>query len=62
VLRPEIVDLYAEIFEIIDSCTFSSKRVTPTMWSVFELIYKAFKESGIDFMDGENVFVFTDWK
>jgi hypothetical protein len=32
------------------------------MWSVFELIYKAFKESGIDFMDGENVFVFTDWK
>jgi hypothetical protein len=48
------VDLYDEIFEIIDSCTFSSKRVTPTMWSVFELIYKAFKDSGIDFMDGKN--------
>jgi importin-7 len=48
-----IADLYAEIFEIIDSCTFSSKRVTPTMWGVFELIYKAFKESGIDFMDGK---------
>ncbi|KAI9277967.1 armadillo-type protein [Umbelopsis sp. AD052] len=50
-LNNTIIDLYAEIFEIIDSCTFSSKRVTPTMWGVFELIYKAFKESGIDFMD-----------
>ncbi|KAG2183579.1 hypothetical protein INT43_006585 [Umbelopsis isabellina] len=50
-LENTIIDLYAEIFEIIDSCTFSAKRVTPTMWSVFELIYKAFKDSGIDFMD-----------
>jgi hypothetical protein len=50
-LENTIIDLYAEIFEIIDSCTFSAKRVTPTMWGVFELIYKAFKDSGIDFMD-----------
>ncbi|CAO3651162.1 unnamed protein product [Cunninghamella echinulata] len=50
-LENSIMDLYDEIFEIIDSCTFSAKRVTPTMWSVFELIYKAFKESAIDFMD-----------
>jgi hypothetical protein len=50
-LENKILDLYDEIFEIIDSCTFSSKRVTPTMWSVFELIYKAFKDSGIDYME-----------
>ncbi|CAO3652340.1 unnamed protein product [Cunninghamella blakesleeana] len=50
-LNNSIMDLYDEIFEIIDSCTFSAKRVTSTMWSVFELIYKAFKESAIDFMD-----------
>ncbi|KAF7728772.1 hypothetical protein EC973_005610 [Apophysomyces ossiformis] len=50
-LENNILDLYDEIFEIIDSCTFSAKRVTPTMWGVFELIYKAFKESGIDYMD-----------
>ncbi|SAM05668.1 hypothetical protein [Absidia glauca] len=50
-LNNSIMDLYDEIFEIIDSCTFSAKRVTPTMWSVFELIYNAFKESDIDFMD-----------
>ncbi|KAG0768001.1 hypothetical protein G6F57_006285 [Rhizopus arrhizus] len=50
-LEKKILDLYDEIFEIIDSCTFSSKRVTPTMWGVFELIYGAFKDSGIDYME-----------
>ncbi|KAI8976466.1 armadillo-type protein [Pilobolus umbonatus] len=50
-LKNKILDLYDEIFEIIDSCTFSAKRVTPTMWSVFELIFAAFKDSGIDYME-----------
>ncbi|ORX55180.1 ARM repeat-containing protein [Hesseltinella vesiculosa] len=50
-LQNNVMDLYDEIFEIIDSCTFSAKRVTPTMWSVFELIYKAFSDSAIDYMD-----------
>lgn len=50
-LKNKIVDLYNEIFEIIDSCTFSAKRVTPTMWSVFDLIYECFKDCGIDYMD-----------
>lgn len=50
-LKNKIMDLYNEIFEIIDSCTFSAKRVTPTMWSVFELIYESFKDCGIDYMD-----------
>lgn len=71
-LEKRIIDLYDEIFEIIDSCTFSSKRVTPTMWGVFELIYRAFKDSGIDFMNemlpaldnfvsyGKDVFVAND--
>ncbi|KAI7872425.1 armadillo-type protein [Spinellus fusiger] len=50
-LNNHILDLFDDIFEIIDSCTFSAKRVTPTMWGVFELIYKAFKASTIDYMD-----------
>ncbi|KAI8335415.1 armadillo-type protein [Chlamydoabsidia padenii] len=50
-LKNKIMDLYNEIFEIIDSCTFSAKRVTPTMWSVFDLIYESFKDCGIDYMD-----------
>lgn len=50
-LENRILDLYDEIFEIIDSCTFSAKRVNPTMWNAFEIIYKAFKDSGIHFFN-----------
>ncbi|OBZ89950.1 hypothetical protein A0J61_02021 [Choanephora cucurbitarum] len=49
-LENHIVDLYDEIFEIVDSCTFSSKRVSTNMWNVFEIIYREFKETGISFM------------
>lgn len=31
------------MFEIIDSCTFASKVISPTMWLAFELIHKSFK-------------------
>jgi hypothetical protein len=37
------VDLYNEVFEIIDSCTFAAKSISPTMWSAFELIHATFK-------------------
>lgn len=71
-LQKQIFDLYDEIFDIIDSCTFSSKRVTPTMWSLFALIYKTFTDSGIDYVNemlpaldnfiayGKDVFIAND--
>jgi hypothetical protein len=31
------------VFEIIDSCTFAAKSISPTMWSAFELIHATFK-------------------
>lgn len=37
------LDLYNEVFEIIDSCTFAAKSISPTMWSAFELIHATFK-------------------
>lgn len=42
-LENKLYDLYNEIFEIIDSCTFASKNISPTMWQAFELIHKTFK-------------------
>ncbi|KAL9042584.1 MAG: hypothetical protein Q9214_003732 [Letrouitia sp. 1 TL-2023] len=42
-LENKLYDLYNEIFEIIDSCTFSAKSVSPTMWQAFELMHKTFK-------------------
>jgi hypothetical protein len=35
--------LYNEVFEIIDSCTFAAKQISPTMWSAFELVHATFK-------------------
>jgi hypothetical protein len=37
------LDLYNEVFEIIDSCTFAAKSISPTMWQAFELIHATFK-------------------
>ena len=42
-LENRLFDLYNEVFEIIDSCTFSAKAVSPTMWQAFELMHKTFK-------------------
>ena len=42
-LENKLYDLYNEVFEIIDSCTFSAKAVSPTMWQAFVLMHKAFK-------------------
>ncbi len=41
--NPPAADLYNEIFEIIDSCTFAAKAISPTMWCAFELIHATFK-------------------
>lgn len=50
-LENSIIDLYDEIFEIIDSCTFSAKTISEPMWNVLALIYKTFKSSAMDFME-----------
>ncbi|KAK0355712.1 Nonsense-mediated mRNA decay protein 5 [Friedmanniomyces endolithicus] len=42
-LEHKLYDLYNEIFEIIDSCTFAAKTISPTMWQAFELIHQTFK-------------------
>lgn len=31
------------MFEIIDSCTFAAKQISPIMWGAFELVHKTFK-------------------
>lgn len=47
-----VTDLYTEIFEIVDSCTFSAKTISPTMWQAFELMHKAFKSGAELYLEG----------
>ncbi|KJZ79342.1 hypothetical protein HIM_01493 [Hirsutella minnesotensis 3608] len=42
-LENKLYDLYNEVFEIIDSCTFAAKGISPNMWQAFELIHTTFK-------------------
>lgn len=42
-LENKLYDLYTEVFEIIDSCTFASKSISLTMWQAFEMMHKTFK-------------------
>ncbi|EEH19769.1 hypothetical protein PABG_02028 [Paracoccidioides brasiliensis Pb03] len=42
-LENKLYDLYTEVFEIIDSCTFAAKSISPTMWQAFVLMHKTFK-------------------
>ncbi|KAJ4394935.1 Nonsense-mediated mRNA decay protein 5 [Neurospora sp. IMI 360204] len=42
-LENKLYDLYNEVFEIIDSCTFAAKQISPNMWQAFELIHTTFK-------------------
>ena len=47
-------DLYNEIFEIVDSCTFAAKNISNTMWEAFELIHQTFKAGGELYLEGLN--------
>lgn len=49
-------DLYTEIFEIIDSCTFAAKSISPTMWGAFELMHQAFKAGAELYIEGKDSF------
>ncbi len=46
------LDLITEVFEIIDSLTFSTKSISPTMWSFFPLMHAAFEEYATDYIEG----------
>lgn len=65
-LEHKLYDLYNEIFEIIDSCTFAAKVISPTMWQAFELIHRTFKSGAElyleDMLPALENFVTFGWK
>ena len=46
------LDLMSEVFEIIDSLTFSTRSISPTMWSFFPLMHAAFEDYANDYIEG----------
>ncbi|KAK7203628.1 putative nonsense-mediated mRNA decay protein [Myxozyma melibiosi] len=50
VLESKEMDMYGEIFELIDSSSYCLKRITPNLWGLFGLIHSSFKDS-VDYFD-----------
>jgi hypothetical protein len=51
VLDNAILDIYQELFEIIDTAIFSCKQISPVMWRAFPLIYKNFKTDAFGYLE-----------
>ncbi|KZT09181.1 ARM repeat-containing protein [Laetiporus sulphureus 93-53] len=50
-LENKLLDLFDNMYDLVDSLTFKLRNVSPNMWPVFELTYKMFKSDAIDFLD-----------
>ena len=53
-----VLDLFDNVYELIDSTTFKLRRISPNLWQIFELTYKALKTHAINWIEGQyNVLV-----
>ncbi|KAJ3320443.1 hypothetical protein HDV06_005266 [Boothiomyces sp. JEL0866] len=51
ILENSILDLYEELFEIIETSLFCAKQVSPTMWNLFPYIYNTFKQDALEYLE-----------
>ena len=51
-LENKAIDLFDNMYDLVDALTFNMRPITPPMWAVFELTYKLFKTDAIDFLEG----------
>eukprot|EP00835_Amoeboradix_gromovi_P004758 NODE_393_length_9450_cov_0.506791.p1 type:complete len:858 gc:universal NODE_393_length_9450_cov_0.506791:4807-7380(+) len=51
VLDNDFVDLFEEIFEFIDTVTFTTKSVSPFMWKFFFACFNKLKDTAADYLD-----------
>ncbi|THH06885.1 hypothetical protein EW145_g3782 [Phellinidium pouzarii] len=50
-LENKQIDLFDNMYDLVDALTFNMRRISPAMWQVFELTYKLFKTDAIDFLE-----------
>ncbi|TRM60552.1 armadillo-type protein [Schizophyllum amplum] len=50
-LERKIIDLYDNMYDLLDTLTFRMRSVSPSLWPIFEQTYQLFKTDGIDFLD-----------
>ncbi|ORZ33361.1 armadillo-type protein [Catenaria anguillulae PL171] len=50
VLDHQIIDLYPDVFELVDACTFALKAVSPTMWALFDKLHAVCRTDAADYV------------
>ncbi|KAI0337442.1 ARM repeat-containing protein [Trametopsis cervina] len=50
-LENKLLDLFDNMYELVDSLTFKLRNVSNSMWPIYELTYKLFKSDAVDFLD-----------
>ena len=56
-LEATLLDLFDNMYALVDSLTFKLRSISPNMWPVFELTYQLFKSDAVDFLDGTYCFM-----
>ena len=51
-LEAKLLDLFDNMYDLVDALTFKLRSISPNMWPVFELTYNLFKSDAVDFLDG----------
>lgn len=51
VLQQQMIDFYAETFQLMENSTFCLKRITPTMWQTLQLVPQLFHNGDFDGYD-----------
>ncbi|KAK4050929.1 Nonsense-mediated mRNA decay protein 5 [Microbotryomycetes sp. JL221] len=57
VIRNQMVELYDEVYEILDSLTFFQKKINPSMWSLFEATFVTFNADATDYVHEMSGFI-----
>ncbi|KAF9465308.1 armadillo-type protein [Collybia nuda] len=50
-LEHKLLDLFDNMYDLVDSLTFKLRSISPNMWPIFEQTYKLFKSDAVDFLE-----------
>jgi hypothetical protein len=50
ILQQQVIDLYEDSFDYLETVTYNLKQISPSMWNIFEAAYVAFKGNASDYL------------
>lgn len=50
IFREKLSDFYAEVFGLIENCTYCLKKISPTMWTLFTQIPEVYFDDALDYL------------